>query len=62
MNTRYDLIPAQGIEEVSKVLTKKLEKFNINQWKYGISWAERETGENARVRSSRQTVPDGSRL
>ncbi len=40
MNTRYDLIPAQGIEEVSKVLTKKLEKFNINQWKYGISWAE----------------------
>ena len=40
MDTRYDLIPAQGIEEVSKVLTKKLEKFNINQWKYGISWAE----------------------
>ena len=33
MNIRYDLIPPQGIEEVSKVLTKKLEKFNINQWK-----------------------------
>ena len=40
MNIRYDLIPSQGIEEVSKVLTKKLEKFNINQWKYGISWSE----------------------
>ena len=40
MNIRYDLIPPQGIEEVSKVLTKKLEKFNINQWKYGISWSE----------------------
>jgi hypothetical protein len=31
MKTRYDLIPARGIEEVSKTLTDKLEKYKINQ-------------------------------
>ena len=36
MKPRYDLIPARGIEEVSKVLTAKLEKYNINEWKYGL--------------------------
>ena len=39
-NTRYDLIPVQGIEEVSKVLTQKLESHGKNEWKYGISWTE----------------------
>lgn len=39
-NIRYDLIPAQGIFEVSKVLTQKLEKHGKNEWKYGISWTE----------------------
>ena len=39
-NTRYDLIPVQGIEEVSKVLTEKLKKYGKNEWKYGIAWTE----------------------
>ena len=39
-NIRYDLIPAQGVLEVSKVLTQKLEKHGKNEWKYGISWTE----------------------
>lgn len=39
-NIRYDLIPAQGITEVSKVLTNKLNKHEKNGWKYGISWTE----------------------
>lgn len=39
-NTRYDLIPVQGIEEVSKVLTDKLKKYGKNEWKYGIAWTE----------------------
>ena len=39
-NIRYDLIPAQGILEVSKILTKKLEEYKKNEWKYGISWTE----------------------
>lgn len=39
-NIRYDLIPVQGILEVSKVLTKKLEEHQKNEWKYGISWTE----------------------
>lgn len=39
-NIRYDLTPAQGIEEVSKVLTHKLNKYGKNTWKEGISWTE----------------------
>lgn len=38
--TRYDLIPSNGITEVSKVLTEKLERHQVNEWKYGISWTE----------------------
>ena len=37
---RYDLIPPHGITEVSKVLTEKLEKYNKNEWKYGLPWSE----------------------
>lgn len=37
---RYDLIPPRGIEEVSKVLTEKLAKYNKNEWKYGLPWTE----------------------
>ena len=39
-SVRYDLIPVQGITEVSKVLTEKLKKHEVNEWKYGISWTE----------------------
>lgn len=39
-NIRYDLIPVQGIQEVCKVLTDKLSKYNKNEWKYGIPWTE----------------------
>lgn len=37
---RYDLIPPYGIEEVSKVLTSKLVKYNKNEWKYGLKWTD----------------------
>ena len=37
---RYDLIPPYGIEEVSKVLTNKLLKYNKNEWKHGLSWSD----------------------
>ena len=37
---KYDLIPAYGITEVSKILTGKLNKYNKNQWKYGLDWTE----------------------
>lgn len=37
---RYDLIPQYGIEEVNKVLTSKLKKYQENQWKKGIKWTE----------------------
>lgn len=40
MKTRYDLIPPRGLKEVNKVLTQKLEKYTINQWKYGLKWSE----------------------
>ena len=39
-NIRYDLIPPRGIEEVSKVLTEKLAKYDKNEWKYGLPWTE----------------------
>lgn len=38
--TRYDLTPQYGLEEVCKVLTHKLEKFEENQWKHGLKWTE----------------------
>lgn len=37
---RYDLVPQYGMEEVCKVLTSKLEKYQINEWKHGISWTQ----------------------
>ena len=37
-NISYDLIPVHGITEVSKVLTEKLNRHEVNEWKYGISW------------------------
>ena len=37
---RYDLIPPYGIEEVSKVLTNKLLKYNKNEWKHGLNWSD----------------------
>lgn len=37
---RYDLAPQYGIEEVNKVLTSKLTKYQENQWKKGIKWSE----------------------
>lgn len=39
-NIRFDLVPTQGLVEVSKVLTEKLSKHGKNEWKYGISWTE----------------------
>lgn len=38
MSIRYDLVPQHGIEEVSKVLTAKLDKYHENEWKRGINW------------------------
>ena len=40
IQTRYDLIPPRGIEEVNKVLTTKLEKYAKNEWRYGLPWSE----------------------
>lgn len=37
---RYDLVPQHGLEEVCKVFTEKLNRYNANQWKYGMSWSE----------------------
>lgn len=37
---RYDLIPSYGLEEVNKVLTRKLTKYTRNEWKYGIPWSD----------------------
>ena len=37
---RYDLTPQYGLEEVCKVLTSKLERYEENQWKKGIKWSE----------------------
>lgn len=40
LKVRYDLTPQYGIEEVNKVLTNKLIKYQENQWKKGIRWSE----------------------
>ena len=37
---RYDLVPAHGIKEISKVLTSKLDTYEENQWKKGMKWTE----------------------
>lgn len=37
---RYDLVPQQGLEEVNKVLTKKLEKYQVHEWRSGMPWSQ----------------------
>lgn len=37
---RYDLIPAQGLQEVHKILNYKLKDHEINEWRKGLSWSE----------------------
>lgn len=37
---RYDLIPNHGLMEVHKILTEKLNKYDKNQWKYGLPWSD----------------------
>ena len=37
---RYDLVPPKGLEEVCKVLTSKLEKYNKNEWNFGLKWSD----------------------
>lgn len=37
---RYDLLPVHGVNEACKVATSKLNKYAVNQWKYGMSWTE----------------------
>lgn len=37
---RYDLIPVRGLNEVNKVFTSKLEKHEVDAWKYGLSWTD----------------------
>ena len=38
--TRFDLIPTQGLLEVHKVFSDKLEKYKKNGWREGISWSD----------------------
>lgn len=40
LKVRYDLTPQYGIEEVNRILTNKLIKYQENQWKKGIKWSE----------------------
>ena len=40
MEIRYDLIPPHGLNEVNKVFSTKLEKYEKNKWKDGIAWSE----------------------
>lgn len=37
---RYDLIPNLGLEEVHKVFTDKLNKYQKNQWTQGLKWSD----------------------
>lgn len=37
---RYDLVPNLGLEEVHKLFTDKLNKYQKNQWKFGLPWTE----------------------
>ena len=37
---RYDLTPQYGIEEVNKILTSKLSKYQENEWKRGMKWTD----------------------
>lgn len=40
MEIRYDLIPPHGLNEVNKVFSAKLGKYEKNKWKDGITWSE----------------------
>lgn len=40
LKTRFDLVPNNGLLEVHKVLTEKLNKYDKNQWKYGLPWSD----------------------
>ena len=37
---RYDLIPANGLNEVHKVLNSKLSEYAINEWRSGLNWSD----------------------
>lgn len=37
---RYDLLPNLGLEEVHKLFTSKLNKYQKNQWTQGLSWSD----------------------
>lgn len=37
---RYDLLPTLGLEEVHKLFTSKLNKYQKNQWTLGLSWSD----------------------
>ena len=37
---RFDLVPPYGLLEVSKVLTQKLETYEVNEWKRGMNWTD----------------------
>lgn len=37
---RYDLIPTIGLEEVHKLFTNKLNKYQKNQWTQGLKWTD----------------------
>ncbi len=37
---RYDLTPQYGEDEVCKVFTDKLNKYEVNEWKKGLKWSE----------------------
>jgi len=40
MQTNYSLIPPQGLQEVSKILSDKLEKYGRDEWRKGIPWTD----------------------
>lgn len=39
-NIRYDLLPIEGIKEVCKVFTEKLNNHQENEWRKGLKWSE----------------------
>jgi len=40
METRFDLMPTQGLLEVHKVFSDKLGKYKKNGWMEGLSWSD----------------------
>lgn len=39
-SVRYDLVPQRGLNEVNKVLTSKLDTYEINEWRHGLKWSD----------------------